>query len=732
MKTSGNGAAVLTAAISAAMFASSFTLDPIAGNVPQSFPATIIFRAFNFLGDGTVLFALCALGWAISHGLKNERFKSAAQSGVFSAAAAGVFVQVLKASFERPRPALSGAKDLTLKLLENHSLFDASGRFNSMPSGHTAASFAVAYALGRSFPRLKPLFYVSAALVGAARIYLGSHYPSDVVAGALLGIFAGWAVANGLKDKTRWLFAALIVITVSMSFFKSGGFLLFDVDEAVFSEATREMVETGDYITPTYNYEPRYDKPILFYWLMAASYKLGGVSELSARAVSGAFGALLVIMTFFFIRKVKDDSAAYLTSSALLLNIEYFVYSHSAVTDMTLAFFITASLYSFYLGLESDGARWPAAFWAASALATLTKGAVGLLFPLSVSFLLLLSTGRLRSAKKFLKPQLLALYFIIAAPWFIIETYVNGWDFINAFIIKHHFKRYTEVISSHGGPPYYYLGVLALGFFPWAAFLPRSLYKGFSEYRQKTGGLYLFCTIWFIFVLVFFSISSTKLPNYIFPLMPASAVLAGLSLYDVTTAPARSRLKILMPAVLLAVVFSTALFVLPGLGLKSEVTVPAGVIYVVAGLFFAVALLSMAAVKKPLSSFASICAAMAVMLVFLRLYAVPQVNSYLQKDLYLLAASAKTSAGGNKDAIIASYETNRPSLAFYAGRKVVKIEKANACDIKEYAKKGSLFIITTTARLDELKEYGYLKPMETKGKYVLLGAQRQAPAGQGG
>jgi 4-amino-4-deoxy-L-arabinose transferase-like glycosyltransferase/membrane-associated phospholipid phosphatase len=707
LKTSGNGKAATVVISGAIVFLASFALDSIAGKAPQATLATFIFKIFNFLGNGSFLFALCAAVWLIGIALKKDRLRLAFLDAFFSAAASGIFVQILKTAIERPRPSLIGAKGLTLKLLENPSLLDFTGKFNSMPSGHTTISFAVAYALGRHSPRFKPLLYLTAVLVGVARVYLGSHYPSDVVAGALLGLFIGWLAANPLKDKKRWLFAGLVILTVAISFFKSGGFIRFDVDEAVFSEATREMVETGNYITPTYNYEPRYDKPILFYWLMSASYKLGGVSEASARAVSGAFGALLVIMTFFFLRRVRDDKTAFLGAIALLLNIEYFVYSHSAVTDMTLAFFITASLFSFYIGLESDEKKWPLAFWAASALAVLTKGAIGLLFPLAISFLYLLASGRLKDAKKFLKPLHVALFFIIAAPWFAAETYVNGWDFINAFVIKHHFKRYTEVISSHGGPPYYYLGVLAVAFFPWVAFVPQALWKGLAEYREKTGGLYLFSAIWFIFVLVFFTISSTKLPNYIFPLMPASAILAGLFLYDlVKKERANERLKGLYVVLALSAVFSIALFILPSISIKSEVALPPSVFYACATAFLAVFLFFLASLKRPVPAIAGVSASMIALLVVLRLYAVPPLNAHMQQDLYLLASSARTSIDGAENAvIIASYEINRPSLAFYAGSRIVKIEKSNACDIKELAKRGRLFVITQVSKLHELKEF---------------------------
>ena len=197
-----------------------------------------------------------------------------------------------------------------------------------------------------------------------------------------------------------------MLITLFISFFKTGGFLLFDVDEAVFSEAAREMVETGDLITPTYNYEPRYDKPILIYWLMSSAFKLFGTGEFAARFTSGLFGTLSVLATFFFIRKVKGLAAAMLCGLALLLNLEYFVYTHSAVTDMTLGFFIASSIYAFYLGFHEDNPKWYWGFWCASALAVLTKGAIGILFPVAIAVIFLVASGSRSGIKALFRPTL--------------------------------------------------------------------------------------------------------------------------------------------------------------------------------------------------------------------------------------------------------------------------------------------------------------------------------------
>ncbi len=707
----------------------SILLDPVAGEIPQFWLATGVLRFFNFIGNGIVLAVICLLIFLAGLALKNNRIKYNGLDGLYSAVLAGALVQILKTAFERPRPSYSG--QFAMKLLLHPALFDASGSFNSFPSGHATVSFAVAYALGRSYPRLRIPLYASAALVAVARVYLGSHFPTDVVAGAILGIAAGWLIlSTKLVARRNWLISGLLILSIFISFFKTGSMLVFDVDEAVFSEASREMVETGDYITPQYNYEPRYDKPILIYWFMALSYRLFGVNEFAARFASSAFGVLLVMMTFFFMRRIRGDLSAFFASLALLLNVEFFVYSHSAVTDMTLAFFITASLYSFYLAVTENDSSWAVAFWGACALAVLTKGAVGLLFPVGIGFLYLLASRNLQAITLFLRPRHLILFFALAAPWFIIETYINGMDFINAFVVKHHFKRYTEVISSHGGPLYYYLGVLAAGFFPWVSFLPEAVYRGFKELKKGAGGgqgcapLYLFAAIWLLFVLIFFSISSTKLPNYIFPLMPAGAVMAGLLTADLRDMEPTRRMKSLCLLISLSAIFAAAIFLVPHIELKTEIALPKYLFWGVGAVFFVILGLSLAGLHRPLESVAGIASMMIALLVILRLYGAAPVNLYFQKDLYAFASYAKRLG---RDTVLAAYEINQPSIAFYAQRKAAKVEKARTSDIREYSRSGPLLVITLKTKAGELAEFKDLKAVADRGKYVLLSNIPDAP-----
>jgi 4-amino-4-deoxy-L-arabinose transferase-like glycosyltransferase len=197
---------------------------------------------------------------------------------------------------------------------------------------------------------------------------------------------------------TQALLIVLLLLSAIPLFYRVGSHGLFDVDEAVFAEATREMVESGDWLTPHYNGNNRYDKPILFYWVMALSYFLFGVNEFAARFPSALASLLLVLTTFFFARSFFNVRAAFWGAMALAGSLQIAVLSHAAITDMLLTLFIAGSLYSFLLGYKADPALkgWYLSSAVCMGLATLTKGPVGVVLPGLIILLFLLLRGEFK------------------------------------------------------------------------------------------------------------------------------------------------------------------------------------------------------------------------------------------------------------------------------------------------------------------------------------------------
>ncbi|MGC2064207.1 MAG: glycosyltransferase family 39 protein [Thermodesulfovibrionales bacterium] len=531
---------------------------------------------------------------------------------------------------------------------------------------------------------------------------------------------------------------ALLIIVLTISFFRLGALTLFDVDEAVFAEATREMVETGDWLTPTYNGVNRYDKPILFYWMMALSYKTFGINEWGARFPSASAGVLLCLCLFLFMRRQTDERRAFFAVMSLVLSLYFVIYSHAAVTDMTLTLFITLSLLSFYqsLGQGQESAQhrrfYLYGFYLFSALAFLTKGLIGIIFPFGIAGLYLLVTEGIGGTKKIMSAGGSVLFLLIAIPWYLAELSVNGREFIDQFFIKHHFKRFTDVISGHKGPWYYYALTLLIGLVPWVTFLPGGAAGAWARFRlarSKKGPATvhspeLFALLWFAVIVVFFSVSTTKLPNYILPSIPAAAILIASGMVW------QSRKQIQYTKVLMAVVsllMGVGALVGPVLAEKYLVRMGAGfqtgfladfrawtrVLAII--LFAGTALNLVGAVRK--KSYHELGAVLMLsILLLLSLKVLPVANQYLQGTLHKYSRYALDHLGTEGSLI--TYKINWPSIVFYSRHTVSAADQPTELEQLLKSDRQTL-VITTASEAAGLEKMG-LSLIEKDAAYALF------------
>ncbi|HMK56840.1 MAG TPA: glycosyltransferase family 39 protein [Dissulfurispiraceae bacterium] len=504
-------------------------------------------------------------------------------------------------------------------------------------------------------------------------------------------------------------YAAVLVFAVVLfiSFFRIGSVLLFDVDEAVFSEATKEMVQSGDYISTTYNGEPRYDKPIFFYWLMAASYKIFGINEFGARFPSALTGCLLAAALFFFVRHFRDLSTALYAVLSMVLSAYYLVYSRSAVTDMTLTLFITLSLFCFYLSLKQDR-RYIYGLFAFSALAFLTKGLIGIVFPFAIPTVFLLLTEGIGGLRRLINLKAAMLFLVIGVPWYAAEYAIKGDEFIEQFFIKHHFRRYTEVISGHKGPVYYYLAALVVGFFPWVAFLPAGINKIFKD-RDP---LLIFSGIWLAFIVIFFSFATTKLPDYILSAIPAACILVSAGMNDKGIRWMQTAwvfIGIVSVAAGFAFVYLPSYLVQKGIAGTEWMPAVAVIALVVAALCFYAAI-----ARRPF--YGALASGMFVFLTALVITALPVASEYLQGPLHKFSLYGKEKT--RADERIITYGLNKPSIVFYSDRKVVVAGGTD--ELQRSISEGSGKIVIAKAKdAERLKQLG-LVVLDTEKGYALL------------
>jgi 4-amino-4-deoxy-L-arabinose transferase-like glycosyltransferase len=306
---------------------------------------------------------------------------------------------------------------------------------------------------------------------------------------------------------------------------------LFDPDEGRYAEIPREMLSGGDWVIPHLNGLTYLEKPPLQYWITAASLHYLGENEGAARLWTGLAGYLSLLIVFALGRRLwgldAGAKALLLTSASAL----FVLLGHQLTLDMTLSFLLLVCLACFLLAqTERDGRRWRAwmlGCWAAMALATLAKGMIGVLIP-AATLVLYAAWQRDGTALRRLNIRWGApLYGAIVLPWFVLAARANP-DFLRFFFVREHLQRFLTPIEERTESWWFFTAVLAIGILPW---LPLALHSLLGPLRASVPrGQFdarRVLWVWCVFVLVFFSLSHSKLIPYILPMVPALALLCA-------------------------------------------------------------------------------------------------------------------------------------------------------------------------------------------------------------
>ncbi len=306
----------------------------------------------------------------------------------------------------------------------------------------------------------------------------------------------------------------LVLLAVAVSFYLNiYAIPLFDLDEGAFSEATREMFVRGDFISTFLDGQPRYDKPILIYWLQAASTFVFGFNEFGFRLPSAVAATLWVLAVFAFTRRVRDERTALLAAIITATAFEVSVMAKAATADALLNLFIASSLFCIYLYWTERERRWLLLTFAFIGLGFLTKGPVSVLIPLAVSFLFFAVKKELKLwLKMVFNPLGITIFLVIAMPWYVAQYLKEGDAFIQGFFFKHNIDRFSGSMERHGGGIFYYLPVLLVATLPFTSVFLKTLVNVKQLLRDDVS---LFALIWLVFVVGFFSLSGTKLPHYV-------------------------------------------------------------------------------------------------------------------------------------------------------------------------------------------------------------------------
>lgn len=338
-----------------------------------------------------------------------------------------------------------------------------------------------------------------------------------------------------LQSSRLWL-TDLISLTLFLGLFYAvwiGSYALFTPDEGRYSEVAREMIVTGDYITPRLNGVVFLDKPILYYWLQASAMKLFGVKEWALRfwpALAGILGCLITYTAghLLFNRRTGIISALILATSPL-----YYGAAHYANLDLEVATLVGNSLLCFITGMQVKNDRLKTIFligaYVFAGLAALTKGLIGIAFPAMIIGAWVLVLNRWDTLKKMRLITGLLIFTAIALPWYVLVQKANP-EFFEFFFMKQQVSRFlTTDTFNNRTPGWFYIPIVLAGAFPWCIFLIQALVQQTQTVWQnrKNHPVELFLLLWFFLIFIFFSFPKSKTVGYILPIFPALALLTG-------------------------------------------------------------------------------------------------------------------------------------------------------------------------------------------------------------
>lgn len=309
-----------------------------------------------------------------------------------------------------------------------------------------------------------------------------------------------------------------------------GSYHLIDMDEGRYHRIPVEMVLSGDYVTPTFEYMPYFEKPIFQYWVTAVVMNLFGIHEFAGRVLPALTGFGNVVLSYILGKAMYNRRTALLAAIVTATSALNLIVASIGVLDMALTFFVNACIVSFCLMERSGNKRYLLIFYASMGLGMLTKGLIAVVFPFGILFWYVALTKKWRYYGKLWYLPGILLCLIIAVPWYYLVCQRNP-DFFYFFFIREHFLRFATQMHERFHPWYYFVPVLLGGLMPWTGFLltffsKRGIFRHTLSKRNRQDILLL--SLWAGLIYVFYSISDSKLPTYIMPCwVPLSILLAA-------------------------------------------------------------------------------------------------------------------------------------------------------------------------------------------------------------
>ena len=534
---------------------------------------------------------------------------------------------------------------------------------------------------------------------------------------------------NSIDWRRLVVFSLMFAGVCLLIFNDLGRFPLFNPDEALYAEPAREMLEKNEYITTLLNYAVRFTKPPLSIWWMAANYQIFGVTEFAARYSGAACAAILVAANYLFVRKYVNARAAVFSAFMLVTAPLFLGTAREAITDMPLSLFVAGSLISFYHGYASNRPAFRWIGYVLIGLAIMTKGPVGLLLPTIILAAFHALRGDTLKAVKYYKPWYGALIVAaIAVPWFAVEITITKGAYFREFILRENFQRFTGVVD-HKAPWWYHIAAMFGGFFPWSIFLPLSLINAFridtnvapvavqSPYKHISDrqSVLLFSGLTALITLLFFSSSVSKLLPYTVPAFPALALLIGAIIDRFITQRSIKALTISF-AILLAV-YSVGGVAVPFVTRHLQDCPPqlSGLITAFLAVQCCAAILALILVARKQLVYA---AATFMSLTFLSYFVIGSKTLEVFSDHWELPIQSFSQYAAVSDWPILVYQIRKPSVTFYAKRKIL-LPRGKDSLLSLLRTKKCAYIISRSRDTGDFASITGCKQISHMGSYVL-------------
>ena len=360
------------------------------------------------------------------------------------------------------------------------------------------------------------------------------------------------AVAAPLPALTRRGVVVLLLVFTAIWFSNLDYRRLVHPDEGRYAEIPREMVASGDWITPRLNGIKYFEKPALQYWITAAAYSIFGVHHWTARVWPALSGFLGVLFIGYVGLRLGGPLLGLYSAVVLGGSAWYVLNAHILTLDAGVTFWMSVGLGSVLIAQRDDATPaqergWMLAAWAALALAVLSKGLIGVVLPGAsmVIYTLLQRDWSLWRRLHLIGGSL--VFLAIAAPWFIAVSLRNG-EFFDFFFIREHFARFLTNEAHREGAWWYFIPILLAGLLPWLTVFLWTARRMWTDAPVGRNGFswQRFAVVWSAFIFVFFSMSGSKLPSYILPMFPALALTLG---WQLTILPQSTLARLTLPLV---------------------------------------------------------------------------------------------------------------------------------------------------------------------------------------